>query len=193
MFRSSSVIVEKPVFAGKYGGGGNRTRVGVTPETVVLQELSWATTQGWEERHDWTLELAEAVHVQRDWILQGNENGIYVVFDGDAAKIGIGREPHKRAAALQVGNPRQLILYASAPGNAELETLLHELLAKWQIRGEWFAASPETLAVAELIRSCAEICACIEQYGDQAACVEDTVSHLAMDLWREDYARMVAA
>lgn len=67
-----------------------------------------------------------------------------------AVKIGYvkGDERHveERRKALQVGCPHELRTLATAPGELEIEALLHERLACWHVRGEWFQLDEDTLA-----------------------------------------------
>jgi hypothetical protein len=66
---------------------------------------------------------------------------VYFVQSGAAGpiKIGWAASVRKRLALLQIGNPETLRLLAVAPGDAELEALLHLRFGDHRIRGEWFA------------------------------------------------------
>ncbi len=80
----------------------------------------------------------------------------YAVSDGEYVKIGKTgyhagswrstpmRAAQVRAAALQVGNPRALIVVAIADGDIEQKT--HQLMKAWEVRraiGEWFECSED--------------------------------------------------
>ena len=68
-------------------------------------------------------------------------------------KIGISDNPEKRLASMQTANPYQLRL-ARRFGPFErdramqLEGRLHRIFEKDHVRGEWFGASPDTIAHA---------------------------------------------
>ena len=60
-------------------------------------------------------------------------------------KIGVARNPERRLAALQTGNPEELklLVVIECGSRAEayaIESHLHKTLAKRNIRGEWFYA-----------------------------------------------------
>jgi hypothetical protein len=60
-------------------------------------------------------------------------------------KVGYGSHPNQRLIDLQIGNPRQLVLASvwqcSERSSKQCERLLHHILAKQSMRGEWFNAS----------------------------------------------------
>lgn len=178
-------MLDFPQFAGSYGGGGNRTRVGSTPETVVLQELRWACDQACLDQQDYLYEFAACVRAERSQLLEGADTRLYIVFDADAAKIGIADNPSKRARHLQISNPRPLILYAHAPATKALEQFLHQILWAHHIHGEWFRATPPLMAVAALIYSAQEMTDDMDANECGPCDVEDTVSILARDLMLE--------
>lgn len=176
-----------PRFAGKYGGGGNRTRVGVTPETVALQELRWICEDAWHAEQDFLCSLAAEVGANRSALGEGSETQLYVVFDGTAAKFGLADNPIARAGNLQVANPRQLILYTAVPSTRALEVELHRLISPWRIRGEWFDISPPVLALADTLLGIQQMCRDMEATG-MGAFAEDTISMLALDVLLEGIA-----
>lgn len=48
------------------------------------------------------------------------------------------RQVERRRAELQTGCPQELVVRAVAPGDAEIEALLHEYFEGQRIGGEWF-------------------------------------------------------
>lgn len=48
-----------------------------------------------------------------------------------------------RRAALQCGCPQELTVRAVAPGDADIEALMHTYLAAHRIGGEWFYIDPD--------------------------------------------------
>lgn len=65
-----------------------------------------------------------------------------------AIKIGYtGSEPEARMAALQTGNPGELWLLCTMPGDLAREAELHRDLADSRERGEWFRPTPQVLDV----------------------------------------------
>lgn len=67
----------------------------------------------------------------------------------EAFKVGhtTQRIEHRRKK-LQIGNPLQLVVLDTRPGTVSDEHDLHERLARYRIRGEWFAAEPEAMQIA---------------------------------------------
>lgn len=65
---------------------------------------------------------------------------IYVIKskERDEFKVGISAEPVKRLASLQTARADELELLYTFPGTMETESVLHDLLAEFRIRGEWF-------------------------------------------------------
>lgn len=76
---------------------------------------------------------------------------VYIIKSGDHFfKIGCSLTPHYRLAALQIGNPLSLefvtlIKTKSMEDALELECALHDKLAPYRIRGEWFSLAPDVL------------------------------------------------
>lgn len=178
-----------PRFAGTYGGGGNRTRVGCAPETAALQELRWICEDAYHSEQQYLSDLARRIDARRDFLATGPHTYLYLVFDEMAAKIGIAADPVKRARHLQISNHRPLILYAAAPATRELERFIHEEFDR--IRGEWFHATPPLLAFADMVLSCADQCWMMEDNDCGPCDVDDTLSILGRDLFADDW--MVAA
>lgn len=73
---------------------------------------------------------------------------IYIMHDGTATKVGVGREPTKRLASLQGGNPRLIkLLYVSIPLNTLtayfVESRVHHRIGeRRRLQGEWFDVEP---------------------------------------------------
>jgi hypothetical protein len=74
---------------------------------------------------------------------------VYFIRQGDDGpiKIGVARDAEKRRAMLQTGNPVELHLLRTVPGTARLESLLHQRLAPFRLRGEWFEPIEPLLAL----------------------------------------------
>lgn len=138
----------------------------MTRAPFPAQEAAW---REWNQRirtaelaeRDFTAQLTYELWRRRDQLtLCGRETNVYAIFDPtDAVKIGIAEDPLKRAAHVQIGNPRELVLYAAMPATAELERFWHLALAGERLRGEWFAVSTKTLAVVGMIQAAWEQCA----------------------------------
>jgi hypothetical protein len=60
-------------------------------------------------------------------------------------KIGVSRRPWARLADLNIGSPLELDLLWARPGDHRMEHNIHNDLAEWRVRGEWF----ERYAVAQ--------------------------------------------
>jgi hypothetical protein len=78
----------------------------------------------------------------------------YAISDGWAIKIGMSLgHPQKRLHDLQTGNSRELQLLAYTNGveisgsvKDNSEARVHQRLARYSLRGEWFALCPQVLA-----------------------------------------------
>lgn len=60
----------------------------------------------------------------------------------DLVKIGCAINPVSRFHHLLTSCPLELALEGAIPGGFEKERELHELYAKWRVRGEWFTITP---------------------------------------------------
>lgn len=60
-------------------------------------------------------------------------------------KIGVSGNPWSRVAEMQTACPWELRLLAWRPGEAPDERALHQKLAQFRMRGEWFEPSTEVL------------------------------------------------
>ncbi|WP_422923092.1 GIY-YIG nuclease family protein [Singulisphaera sp. PoT] len=67
-----------------------------------------------------------------------------------AIKIGTARDPRKRLAALQTGNPNPLKLMGTIPGGEHEEAQLHARFSAHRGLGEWFEADANF--VSEVVR-----------------------------------------
>jgi len=68
-----------------------------------------------------------------------------------AVKIGFSDDPAKRLDDLQIASPDRLKLLGVSPGGRLEEAALHAQFADQHLRGEWFRAAPELLAVAKAL------------------------------------------
>jgi hypothetical protein len=57
------------------------------------------------------------------------------------------RQVERRRAELQTGCPQELVVRAVAPGDSEIESLLHNYFACYRIGGEWFRLPPDLFEV----------------------------------------------
>ena len=80
--------------------------------------------------------------------LEYGEKFIYFIqTESNTVKIGKTEDLSKRFNVLQSANADTLTLAASVIANESLEVELHELLKDSSIRGEWFKATDDVLAV----------------------------------------------
>ena len=68
-------------------------------------------------------------------------------------KIGFTKDPAARLRSVNSWVPWKLEMVASIPGTLKMELRLHALLQAYRMRGEWFAGSPEVLAVVDAINA----------------------------------------
>lgn len=108
-------------------------------------------------------ELAERAGSRTDYIdvplPSAAKTGSYVYFfqsfgPGREIKIGYAREVERRLSALRIGSPYEIraLAWFWAADPSEAETSLHHRFAPWSVRGEWFAPTPELLALCDEIR-----------------------------------------
>jgi len=64
---------------------------------------------------------------------------VYIAECGGRYKIGYSKEPVKRIAGLQTGNPELVKLVGTIPGTPAREDELHRAFRAKHIRGEWFS------------------------------------------------------
>lgn len=83
---------------------------------------------------------------------------VYVIQSeqGGPVKIGKAKNPRERIATLQTASPYPLRLLHVLPGGRPLERQLHERLAPFRLRGEWFDLDPKVLELLALIADVAE-------------------------------------
>lgn len=63
---------------------------------------------------------------------------IYFIRAKKFLKIGYSKDPIKRISELQTGNPVKLKLIGVLPGTYETEKMIHRVLSKFRVEGEWF-------------------------------------------------------
>jgi hypothetical protein len=85
--------------------------------------------------------------------LSARRTHVYVIHDGERAKIGVATDMRRRREALQSGNPKALVLAfhvtaASKTHAHQIERHAHQALAEYRIGGEWFAVGWERAAEA---------------------------------------------
>lgn len=81
---------------------------------------------------------------------------VYFIACGDFVKVGRAFDVATRLGELQVGNPVELTLLATLPGERVAEARLHRMLAPERARGEWFCG-PRTNRVVRLVRHLAKL------------------------------------
>jgi hypothetical protein len=62
-------------------------------------------------------------------------------------KIGVAGDPAARVASMRTAHAGELVLLGSVPGGINLERKIHDVLAPWRVRGEWFKDSGEVMSV----------------------------------------------
>ena len=98
--------------------------------------------------------LARQTNTKDSYALSQEPYGVYVMQAGAFVKIGYAKDVSKRKAALQTANPEELVLLkVYAAGNmSDAMVLKHALhTACWPsfVRGEWYRADNELLAVCD--------------------------------------------
>ncbi len=100
-----------------------------------------------ELREQHVRELAQSFCLRRP--------GVYALRAGEHFKIGKAtRALGDRVRSLQTGQAHKLEFLGVVSRNPDDEKIVHQALAEFHVRGEWFAATPKALAVlAELMES----------------------------------------
>ncbi len=92
-------------------------------------------------------------------------------------KIGCTNNIQQRLAAIQVGNPNFIEVYATLYGGKEIEKKLHEQLAEHRVSGEWFRIDEE------IIHNIREENRAIFKYHDTLGSL---LSYLFLEISKED-------
>lgn len=73
-------------------------------------------------------------------VKEKNPGFVYIISDGTNIKVGVANNVNRRLKSLQTGNPNTLTLEFSEYRNQpyKLETYLHQQLAKYRTKGEWY-------------------------------------------------------
>lgn len=82
----------------------------------------------------------------------GDSGYVYFVgaLEGSMIKIGWTLDPERRLATLDCGSPVPLVLIGAMPGTQEQEASLHARFRAVRVKGEWFKACPDLVAIAEM-------------------------------------------
>lgn len=126
--------------------------------TIERRRMDGECDAAYGRLEDWAFEVTYGVWEAREKLAEGHPTHIYAIREGDAVKIGLARKPAERVRQLQIGNPRPLLLYATAPATLALEQHLHGVLAAEHRRGEWFDVNDRVLTVCSFIASMGEQC-----------------------------------
>ena len=73
--------------------------------------------------------------------MQRRGDYIYVIQNTQTRRVKVGKgEPEERLKAMQIGNDCELkvLAYWHSPDPYRVEKLLHTILDKYRVRGEWF-------------------------------------------------------
>lgn len=106
-----------------------------------------------DDRRSFGLRLGADL-VKKARAMGGVDTWIYFIQEEDHGpiKVGIGRDPGRRLASLQVGNPVRLKLRSAFKAPAALERLIHDHFSDERMVGEWFTNSEELEALADALR-----------------------------------------
>lgn len=91
-------------------------------------------------------------------LLEGRDRVYIYALEADGAnllKFGRSTNPLKRYFQIKDGSPIDIKLlgYCYDPHGGSTETEIHKYLDKFNVKGEWFTATPESLRVAEFIKN----------------------------------------
>jgi len=91
---------------------------------------------------------------------------VYAIGLSGAVKFGSTTNLRKRLEAIQISHHRRLRVLGSIRAEQELENLIHFLLRRYRIRGEWFRLCGETRHVVRLMRSddLGSLCSYLESF-----------------------------
>ena len=68
---------------------------------------------------------------------------VYLITDGTYTKVGYSVDPVNRLAQLQTAHPKVLELVGAFEVERHMETVLHEELEAYHVRGEWYALNED--------------------------------------------------
>jgi len=120
---------------------------------IFINEVKkWAWGQGdqrwdgyWQKKNEEAKADALRKQAEEKWIKEVTYRTRYPGFiyfvqgeTGGPIKIGYAKDVKKRINTLQTGYPDTLILLLAIPGNLNDEQKIHEELAEFRLRGEWF-------------------------------------------------------
>lgn len=107
------------------------------------REISFGTVDEFEARVS-----AAALHHRLSNLLHVDGPGVYLIRVGDAIKIGrASRSIHQRVSSFKTANADDVELLAVLSTNPDDEDFYHRGMGAFRLRGEWFDASPEALAL----------------------------------------------
>lgn len=118
---------------GKAGFAGTMEAAGIEPANDSYRLLRW---------------FSSCLESRADEMFSGRETFLYVIEDVDcgAFKFGISNDIGPRFRNMQCCTPHELALVTWVTATKEIERLLHSVLLHDQIRGEWFAGTPDVLS-----------------------------------------------
>lgn len=77
---------------------------------------------------------------------------LYAIFDGEALKFGVAKDPEWRLSQFQTGNSRELLLLGSTLADRKLEREVHRYCKDQRIRrSEWFVREGRAIEIEVLI------------------------------------------
>ena len=85
-------------------------------------------------------------------VAEGDKKNLELFLYGKIVKFGVASDPKERIKTLQTGSFMKLDLYGFAPCEAFVEKVLHRVLARHKINGEWFRSAPKVLEAMSLVR-----------------------------------------
>lgn len=82
----------------------------------------------------------------------GDSGYVYFVgaLEGSVIKIGWTLDPERRLLTLDCGSPVPLVLIGAMRGTQAEEAALHARFRAQRVKGEWFKACPDLVAIAEM-------------------------------------------
>jgi hypothetical protein len=82
-------------------------------------------------------------------------SSVYFIRCGNAVKIGISKDAHVRARAIQVAQSETVEVVHTCKGGRKLERYFHKLFASLRVRGEWFRYEGDLLDWLNAETACA--------------------------------------
>jgi len=82
-------------------------------------------------------------------ILLDDAPSVYFIASTNYVKVGVASNPQNRLRDIQTACPLELELLATFPGGYVLEAILHKVIDRHRVRGEWFKRTEKVVEIID--------------------------------------------